>query len=112
MVPMNLFAKQEETENKHMDTKWGKEGGRNWETGINIHNGLPRWHGGKESACQCRRHMRCGFDPWIGKMPGGRKWPPTPVFLPGESHGPRSLTGYSPWGRKESDTTEQLHTHI
>ena len=37
------------------------------------------------------------------------KWQPTPVFLPGESHGQRSLVGYSPWGRKESDTTERLH---
>ena len=37
-----------------------------------------------------------------------RKWQPTPIFLPGESHGQRSLAGYSPWGRKESDTTEQL----
>ena len=37
-----------------------------------------------------------------------RKWQPTPVFLPGESHGQRSLVGYSPWGRKESDTTERL----
>ena len=42
-----------------------------------------------------------------------RKWQPTPVFLPGESHGQRSLVGYSPWGRKESDTTERLtHTYI
>ena len=41
----------------------------------------------------------------------GRKWQPTPVFLPGESHGQRSLAGYSPWGRKESDMTERLsHT--
>ena len=41
-----------------------------------------------------------------------RKWQPTPAFLPGKSHGGRSLLGYSPWGRKESDTTEQLHfTH-
>ena len=37
------------------------------------------------------------------------EWQPTPVFLPGESHGGRSLIGYSPRGRKESDTTEQLH---
>ena len=37
---------------------------------------------------------------------------PTPVFLPGESHGQRSLVGYSSWGRKESDTTEQLHFHV
>ena len=36
----------------------------------------------------------------------GEKWQPTPVFLPGESHGQRSLVGYSPWGHKESDTTE------
>ena len=41
-----------------------------------------------------------------------RKWQPTPVFLPGEFHGPRSLIGYSPWGRKESDTTEQLNFHF
>ena len=38
-----------------------------------------------------------------------RKWQPTPVFLPGATHGRRSLVGYSPWGLKESDTTEQLH---
>ena len=41
--------------------------------------------------------------------PWKRKWQPTPVLLPGESHGWRSLVGYSPWGRKESDTTEGLH---
>ena len=47
-----------------------------------------------------------------GKIPWRRKWQPTPVFLPGESHGQRSLAGYSPWGRKESDPTEQLnHLH-
>ena len=37
-----------------------------------------------------------------------KKWQPTPVFLPGESHGQRSLVGYSPWSHKESDTTERL----
>ncbi|CAI9166511.1 unnamed protein product [Rangifer tarandus platyrhynchus] len=68
-------------------------------------NGLPRWLGGKESAYQCRRHR---FDPWVGKIPWRRKWQPTPVFLPGKSHGQRSLVGYSPWGRKESDTTWRL----
>ena len=40
------------------------------------------------------------------------KWQPTPAFLPGESHGRRSLVGYSPWGRKESDMTERLHGHV
>ena len=55
---------------------------------------------------QCRRP---GFDPWSGKIPWRRKWQPTPVFLPGESHGWRSLVGCSPRGHKESDTTERLH---
>ena len=45
-----------------------------------------------------------GFDPWVRKIPWRREWPPTPVFLPGESHGQRSLVG--PWGCKELDTTE------
>ena len=44
----------------------------------------------------------------LGRFPWRRKWQPTPVFLPGESHGRRSLVGYSPWGRKESDTTERV----
>ena len=49
---------------------------------------------------------------WIRKIPWRREWLPTPVFLPGEFHGQRSLAGYSPWGHKESDMTEQLtHTH-
>ena len=43
---------------------------------------------------------------------GRRKWQPTPVLLPGESHGWKSLVGYNTWGRKESDTTEQLHFHF
>ena len=54
---------------------------------------------GKESACQCRRHR---FDPWVRKIPWRRKWRPTPVFLPGKSHGQRSLVGYSPWGLKRA----------
>ena len=52
---------------------------------------------------------RPGFDPWVGKILWRRKWQPTPVFLPRKSHGLRSLVDYSPWGRKESDTTEWLH---
>ena len=49
-----------------------------------------------------------GSIPRLGKVSWRRAWQPTPVFLPGESHGQRSLVGYSPWGRKESDTTERL----
>ena len=52
---------------------------------------------------QCRRP---GFGPWVRKIPWRRAWQPTPVFLPGESHGQRSLAGYSPWGHKGLDTTE------
>ena len=97
--------------------------------------GLPWWLSGKEPACQCRRHetwaqslgqedplqegtalpanagdMRHGLSPWVRKIPCRRAWQPIPVFLLGESHGKRRLVGYSPWGCKESDTTEQL-TH-
>ena len=49
-----------------------------------------------------------GFDTWVGKIPWRRKWQPTPVSLPGKSHGQRSLVGCSPCGRKESGTTERL----
>ena len=52
------------------------------------------------------------FDPWVGKIPWGRKWQLTPVFLPGESHGQRSLEGYTPWCSKESDMTEHLNTSL
>ena len=64
---------------------------------------------GKQSACQWRRCMRHRFDPCIGKIPLRRKWQPAREFLPGKFHGQRSLVGYSPWVRKESDTTEWLH---
>ena len=63
----------------------------------------------KELICQCRRCKRPGFDPWARKIPWSRKWQPTPVFLPGKSHGQRSLEGYGPRGRKESGMTERLH---
>ena len=67
---------------------------------------LPGGTSGKEPACQCRRHKRHGFDPWVGKIPWRRKWQPTPVFFPGESCGQRNLAGYSAYGHTESDTTE------
>ena len=62
--------------------------------------GLPWWLSGKESVCQYKRGKRCRFDPWVGKIPWRRKWQPTPVLLPGESHGQRSLAGYSPRGHR------------
>ena len=53
---------------------------------------LPCWLRGKEPARQCRR---CRFNPWVRTTPWRRKWQPTPVFLPGKSHGQRSPVGYS-----------------
>ena len=64
------------------------------------------WLSGKRTCLQCRRRKRYRFNSWIGKIPWRRAWQPTPVSQPGESHGQRSLAGYSPCGHKESDTTE------
>ena len=57
--------------------------------------GFPVGSSGKEFTCQCRSLKRCRFSPWVGKIPWRRKWQPTPTLL-GESHGQRSLEGYSP----------------
>ena len=72
--------------------------------------GLPRWLRGKESTCQWRRHRRHRFDPWVGKVPWRRKWQPISVFLPGISHGQRSLVGYSPWGHRVGHCWVTKHT--
>ena len=68
--------------------------------------GFPGGATGKEPTFQCKKHKRCGFSAWVGKIPWKRAWQSTPVFLPGESHGQRSLAGHSPWGHKESDRTD------
>ena len=74
--------------------------------------GCPRWLSGKRITCQCRRCRRRGFDPWGGKILWRRKYQPASVFLPGRSHGQRSLADYSPWDCKELDMTAQLSTHM
>ena len=66
--------------------------------------------------CLLQQCGRPGFNSWVGNIPWRREWLPTPVFLPGEFNGQRSLANYSPWGHKESDMTEvtlhtQTHTH-
>ena len=66
---------------------------------------LPGGSNGKESACQCRR---VGFDPWVGKIPWRREWLSTPVFLPGKYQEQKNLVSNSPWGPKESDTSEWI----
>ena len=77
---------------------------------LSLREGFPGGTSGKEPTCQCRgwssqsqRRKRCGFDPWVGKIPCRRAWQPTPVFLPGKSHGQRSLTGYSLQSHTESE---------
>ena len=70
--------------------------------------GFPNGTRGEESTCQCKRHTRHRFDPWIGKIPWRKKWQPSPVFLPGEPHGHRSLASYSLWSQRELDMPEQL----
>ena len=62
----------------------------------NVNLGLPQCLS-KESTCQSGR---CRFDTWVRKIAWRRKWQPTPVFLPGKSHGQQSLMGYIPWGNK------------
>ena len=57
--------------------------------------GFPGGANGKESACQCRRHKKLGFHPWV-ELPWRRAWQSTSVFWPGQSYGQRSLVGYSP----------------
>ena len=73
---------------------------------IIFHWGFPGGASSKKPACQCRRHKKYSFDPWVGKIPWRRAWQSTPVFLSEESQGQRSLVGYSPYSRIESNMTE------
>ena len=76
---------------------------------LGLQPGIPWW------LRQQRVCLKCGtprFDPWVEKILWRRKWQPTPVYLPGKSHGQRSLAGCSPWGHKDSHTTEWLHFHL
>ena len=73
-------------------------------------SGLPQWLSGRVSL-HCRRHRRGKLSPWVRNIPWKRNWQPTPVFLSGKSQGQRSLMGYSPWGQRESNTTEHTCNH-
>ena len=73
-------------------------------------SGFPRWFNGKEPACQCGRHRRPEFAPWVRKIPCWRAWHPTPVVLPGDSYGQRSQVGCSPQAHKELGTAEATWT--
>ena len=80
---------------------------------VKFSNSNKVFHGGlvEESTGQCKR---CGFDPWVGKIPWMRKWQTTPVFLTGKSHGQWSRAEHSPWGHKrvghDLATKQQLRT--
>ena len=74
---------------------------------ISLVLGFPSGSVVKESACQYGRHRVCSFDPWVRKIPWRRTWQPTPIFLPGKSHGQRSLLGYTP-RVTESDMTDHV----
>ena len=68
-----------------------------------MYGSLPWWLRWLSICLQCRRP---GFNPWVGNIPWRRKWQPMPVLLPGEFHGEGSLVGFSPWGHRQSDTTD------
>ena len=71
---------------------------------------FPKWLSGKQSVCQCRRHTRCGFDPWVGKIPWKRKWQPPLVILPGKSMDRGAWQG-TVRAVAELEMTEHAHTH-
>ena len=73
---------------------------------------LFKWCSGKEFTCQCRRRKRWWFDPWIGKLSWRKEWQPTPVFLPGDSHRQRSLTGYKELDSTEHRCMDEVDIHI
>ena len=85
---------------KYLSWKKEKNKNKNKKTGRNLN---------ETEMATFTKKGRPTFDPWVRKISWKRKWQPTPVFLLGKSHGRRNLVGYSPWGRKESDTTEWLH---
>ena len=60
----------------------------------------------KNLPANARQYKRCGFYPWVGKIPWSRNWQPIQAFLLGEFHGQRNLVGYSSWDYKEKDVTE------
>ena len=90
---------------------WGETSG----AGKEAEQHVPRRHNARAPTCKAGDRRR-EFSPWVGRVPGRRNWQPTPVFLPGELRGQRSLEGYSPWGREELDRLcdrahARTHTH-
>ena len=65
----------------------------------------------KSPPANAGRFKRCGFNPWVGKIPSRRAWKPTLVFMPAESHGQRTLMGYNPSGSQSQTQVKQLSTN-
>ena len=84
-------------------------------THVNMMNGdfvnLPGGASGKDVTCQCRRHKRCFFDPWVRKIPWRRVWQAIPVFLPGESHGQNEPGRLQSIGLQSQARLKRLRTH-
>ena len=89
-----------------MTGKIGKEDGKEEGAAILTLINYNCFPGGSEVKASASNAGEPGSIPGSGRFPWRRKWQSTPVFLPGEAHGQRSLVGYSPWAHKESDTTE------
>ena len=87
----------------------GEEGESKYWLNLLTQPGLPWWLWLWRICLQCRRSR---FDAWLGKLPWRRTWQPTPVFLPGEPHGQRSLVGYSPWGHRRVEYRWATNTHM
>ena len=92
---------------RSLTAPWTHSGRKRCYTKIKIVPPL-RFRGDSDARKSAHNSRRPGFNPWMRMIPWRREWLPTPVFLPGKSHGQRSLVGFSPWGRKESNTTERL----
>ena len=104
-IQLASFAQEEKEEGRsNLDVSWEVSFTLRLLSTVNPLNGFPGGARGKQSTCQCSRLNRHRFNPWVRKIPCRRKWQPTPVFLPGECYGQRSLAGYSPSGHTESDT--------
>ena len=91
---------------KYVEMKDTKRGNVNNSKPVYRNMGFPGGTNGKEPVCQCSRHKRHKFDPWVKKIHWRGPWKSTPVFLPEESHGQRNLSSYGPHHCKQSYVTE------
>ena len=114
--PLNNNSSMGEDSPRSPDPSQAKKGSQHWLCPGVCSQYLSIWgfsggSAGKEPACQCRRHRRHGFDPWVGKIPWRREWLHTPIFLPRKFHGQRSLEATVHGGHKELDMTECTYTY-